>query len=288
MALTLCFFQGIGYSLPQILFVWSCCLAVIAGTTAAMQLGRQRGTEALLPTSPFQKVLVAYLVSGRNLFFVISLPLSFCFWKLALPWPWPSSLSCRIALSILTVIHLHLLSFLLSYWFGQGITGGGLAALIGFGEVVVCRNLVFFEHVLSSDSEYYGGHATYPFNLSILLPVALLVSLTGGLFSLRFLAKEIEIERKIGLRRAILAILAVFIFTAGSVSALFTTNVLNEIQFDKQKRTFLDLRAIGTAVEEFAVDHSNYPSVKSMDELTRVLVPKPAVSCVPIASVLSY
>jgi type II secretion system protein G len=53
--------------------------------------------------------------------------------------------------------------------------------------------------------------------------------------------------------------LLIVVAIIGIIAAIAIPNLLNAIQRGRQKRTMADMRAIGTAVEAFAVDNNNYP-----------------------------
>lgn len=54
--------------------------------------------------------------------------------------------------------------------------------------------------------------------------------------------------------------LLIVVAIIGIIAAIAIPNLLNAIQRGKQKRTMADMRAIGTAVESFAVDNNVYPA----------------------------
>lgn len=54
--------------------------------------------------------------------------------------------------------------------------------------------------------------------------------------------------------------LLIVVAIIGIIAAIAIPNLLNAIQRGKQKRTMADMRAIGTAVESFAVDNNEYPA----------------------------
>jgi type II secretion system protein G len=54
--------------------------------------------------------------------------------------------------------------------------------------------------------------------------------------------------------------LLIVVAIIGIIAAIAIPNLLNAIQRGKQKRTMADMRAIGTAVESYAVDNNNYPA----------------------------
>jgi type II secretion system protein G len=53
--------------------------------------------------------------------------------------------------------------------------------------------------------------------------------------------------------------LLIVVAIIGIIAAIAIPNLLNAIQRGKQKRSMADMRAIGTAVEAFAVDYNRYP-----------------------------
>ena len=54
--------------------------------------------------------------------------------------------------------------------------------------------------------------------------------------------------------------LLIVVAIIGIIAAIAIPNLLNAIQRGKQKRTMADMRAIGTAVESYAVDNNEYPA----------------------------
>src|SRR5215470_15900066 len=54
--------------------------------------------------------------------------------------------------------------------------------------------------------------------------------------------------------------LLIVVAIIGIIAAIAIPNLLNAIQRGKQKRTMADMRAIGTAVESYAVDNNRYPA----------------------------
>ena len=54
--------------------------------------------------------------------------------------------------------------------------------------------------------------------------------------------------------------LLIVVAIIGIIAAIAIPNLLNAIQRGKQKRTMADMRAIGTAVESYAVDNNMYPA----------------------------
>ncbi len=57
--------------------------------------------------------------------------------------------------------------------------------------------------------------------------------------------------------------LLIVVAIIGIIAAIAIPNLLNAIQRGKQKRTMADMRAVGTAVEAFAVDNNRYPDSAS-------------------------
>jgi len=53
--------------------------------------------------------------------------------------------------------------------------------------------------------------------------------------------------------------LLIVVAIIGIIAAIAIPNLLNAIQRGKQKRSMADMRAVGTAVEAFAVDNNRYP-----------------------------
>ncbi len=69
--------------------------------------------------------------------------------------------------------------------------------------------------------------------------------------------------------------LLIVVAIIGIIAAIAIPNLLNAIQRGKQKRTMADMRAIGTAVEAYAVDNNFYPAAASpVSTITGVLEPK--------------
>ena len=62
--------------------------------------------------------------------------------------------------------------------------------------------------------------------------------------------------------------LLIVVAIIGIIAAIAIPNLLNAIQRGKQKRTMADIRAIGTAVESYAVDANSYP--RGVTTLTNV------------------
>jgi len=53
--------------------------------------------------------------------------------------------------------------------------------------------------------------------------------------------------------------LLIVVAIIGIIAAIAIPNLLNAVDRGKQKRTVADLRAIGTAIESYAVDNNQYP-----------------------------
>jgi type II secretion system protein G len=54
--------------------------------------------------------------------------------------------------------------------------------------------------------------------------------------------------------------LLIVVAIIGIIAAIAIPNLLNAIQRGRQKRTMADMRAVGTAVESYAVDNNRYPA----------------------------
>jgi general secretion pathway protein G len=69
--------------------------------------------------------------------------------------------------------------------------------------------------------------------------------------------------------------LLIVVAIIGIIAAIAIPNLLNAIQRGKQKRTMADMRAIGTAVESYAVDNNEYPAGGSpVSAIAGVLEPR--------------
>jgi type II secretion system protein G len=69
--------------------------------------------------------------------------------------------------------------------------------------------------------------------------------------------------------------LLIVVAIIGIIAAIAIPNLLNAIQRGKQKRTMADMRAIGTAVEAYAVDNNYYPAAGSaITTITSQIEPK--------------
>src|SRR5438094_7043256 len=54
--------------------------------------------------------------------------------------------------------------------------------------------------------------------------------------------------------------LLIVVAIIGIIAAIAIPNLLNAIDRSKQKRTMADMRSVGTAVEEYAIDNNFYPN----------------------------
>jgi type II secretion system protein G len=78
---------------------------------------------------------------------------------------------------------------------------------------------------------------------------------------------------KRGTRGFTLIELLIVVAIIGLISAIAIPNLLNAIDKSKQKRTMSDLRAIGTAIETYAVEQANYPISNSAATLQPLIDP---------------
>jgi general secretion pathway protein G len=62
--------------------------------------------------------------------------------------------------------------------------------------------------------------------------------------------------------------LLIVVAIIGIIAAIAIPNLLNAIDRGKQKRTMADLRSVGTACEEYAIDNSFYPNLASEANIT--------------------
>ena len=67
--------------------------------------------------------------------------------------------------------------------------------------------------------------------------------------------------------------LLIVVAIIGIVTAIAIPNLLNAVDKGKQKRTMATLRAIGTAVESYAVDNVFYPTVSDATAMRAVIDP---------------
>jgi type II secretion system protein G len=69
--------------------------------------------------------------------------------------------------------------------------------------------------------------------------------------------------------------LLIVVAIIGIIAAIAIPNLLNAIQRGKQKRTMADMRAIGTAVESYAVDNNHYPGgASAVSNIAAVVQPR--------------
>lgn len=71
--------------------------------------------------------------------------------------------------------------------------------------------------------------------------------------------------------------LLIVVAIIGIIAAIAIPNLLNAIDRGKQKRTMADIRSIGTAVEQYAIDNNYYPAVTDIATLANT-----TTSVVPI------
>ena len=67
--------------------------------------------------------------------------------------------------------------------------------------------------------------------------------------------------------------LLIVVAIIGIIAAVAIPNLLNAVDKGKQKRTMSDLRAIGTAVEAYAVDNALYPTATTLPAIKAVVDP---------------
>jgi len=67
--------------------------------------------------------------------------------------------------------------------------------------------------------------------------------------------------------------LLIVVAIIGIVASIAIPNLLNAVDKGKQKRTMSNLRAIGTAVESYAVDQTFYPTAGTVASLQAVVDP---------------
>jgi general secretion pathway protein G len=69
--------------------------------------------------------------------------------------------------------------------------------------------------------------------------------------------------------------LLIVVAIIGIIAAIAIPNLLNAIDRGKQKRTMADLRSIGTAIEQYAVDYNKYPTTASgaLSTITTMIEP---------------
>lgn len=67
--------------------------------------------------------------------------------------------------------------------------------------------------------------------------------------------------------------LLIVVAIVGIVAAIAIPNLLNALDRSKQKRTMADLRSVGSAIEQYSIDQTNYPIVNTLANLEAVLEP---------------
>jgi general secretion pathway protein G len=67
--------------------------------------------------------------------------------------------------------------------------------------------------------------------------------------------------------------LLVVVTIIGIISAIAVPNLINAVHRSKQKRTMADIRSLGTAIEEYAVDAGYFPVADSITALEGKVVP---------------
>jgi len=89
---------------------------------------------------------------------------------------------------------------------------------------------------------------------------------------------------KISLKKKGFTLIELLIVVAiiGIIAAIAIPNLLNAIQRGKQKRTMADMRAIGTAVESYAVDNNIYPAGGSSVTIIRGLMEPRYIAKLPV------
>ncbi|HJQ96778.1 MAG TPA: type II secretion system protein GspG [Candidatus Polarisedimenticolaceae bacterium] len=73
----------------------------------------------------------------------------------------------------------------------------------------------------------------------------------------------------------VVAAVGAFLFVplAGIMAAIAIPNLLNAIDRGKQKRTMIDIRSIGTAMEAYRLDRNAYPVAETIGDLSAALSP---------------
>jgi len=68
--------------------------------------------------------------------------------------------------------------------------------------------------------------------------------------------------------------LLIVVAIIGIIAAIAVPNLLSAIDRGKQKRTMADLRSIGTACEQYAIDNNVYPVASAMNTLEGFIEPR--------------
>jgi general secretion pathway protein G len=67
--------------------------------------------------------------------------------------------------------------------------------------------------------------------------------------------------------------LLIVVAIIGIIAAIAIPNLLNAVDKAKQKRTMSDLRAIGSAVEVYAIENATYPTAASAAAIKALIAP---------------
>lgn len=255
---------------PEVLFGGICFTAMVFGATAGVQLRTEPelSSEAALPVHVFHRVLAALLISGLDLLLVTAVTIIFSAtlqayhsWSATM---WRTEVSLRLAILSAFLPRLLLLSFSMSYWLRSAISGGGLALLVGTVELLGGRILI----VARMD-------CGFPMEVVVLFCVAAIAGLGGAVASLRAIAFRAHLEAPIGYARGVIyALFAIPIFTGCIFVWYFLVGMPAAVQIGRQRTAMLELRVIGTAVEEYAEDHGHYPDTQSLYDLELLLSPR--------------
>src|SRR5213593_1754213 len=69
--------------------------------------------------------------------------------------------------------------------------------------------------------------------------------------------------------------LLIVVAIIGIIDAIAIPNLLNAIDRGKQKRTMADIRSVGTAVEEYAIDNNYYPVQTAQGDIATMIAAVP-------------
>ncbi|UCF67088.1 MAG: type II secretion system protein GspG [Acidobacteriota bacterium] len=72
---------------------------------------------------------------------------------------------------------------------------------------------------------------------------------------------------------AVIVVVLAMLPMCGVISAIAIPNLLNAIDRGKQKRSIADIRSMAAAVEEYSIDHDEYPEAQTIEDLESALVP---------------
>jgi len=67
--------------------------------------------------------------------------------------------------------------------------------------------------------------------------------------------------------------LLIVVAIVGIISAIAIPNLMNAVDKGKQKRTMSDLRAIGSAVEVYAIENATYPTASTVAAIKALIDP---------------